>query len=258
MGKRRENQTRDPWSPAVGGLKNAVGEIDSTYQFPQQLVAGFTPNQQFAHGQIEGLARGGNPLLEGALGAGGDLLNNATNPFAQVQQQINPRLDEASRLAAERIGRSVGDAFGGGGRSGGKLHQRSLTDAIGDSTNNFYHNAWNAQTQAQLGAAQGQANSQLGAIDRLGGLNQQRYADANMLNALGGFQQQQQQRKQLAGRQNLQQKVNLLGYIGGLGGQQSSVVSDPNANIGAASGLIGSLGGLAGGVSGTGGIASLF
>lgn len=190
-------QTTAPWIGQQGPLQSiyrygeALMGTPQSY-FPGQTVAGFAPAQEIALGLTQQRALGGNPAqnalggylagqlqqpgvgvapaveasgqLAGAAGAGltglQGLAGGGPNPYLDQMFQAGTRA--LNRNFQESVVPSLNATFGGAGRTGGGLHQQSLTDAgqrhqetVGDFAANLYGGQYQADQNRRLAASQG-------------------------------------------------------------------------------------------------------
>ena len=177
--------------------------------YPENTVAGFSPEQQMAMTLQGNRALSGSPLTRSGQNLALNTLQgnflNANNPYLQ-QAVINP------------ITERVQGTFSQAGRLGSAYNQNALTNALSDV---YYRNYENERARQ---------NAMIGAAPELARTDLQDYAD---LARVGAMRQQQAQKDILANAdrfnflqsapaQNLNQFIGQVGNTAGGYGQQTS------------------------------------
>jgi hypothetical protein len=143
-----------------------LNQAQSQYQNTPQLVAPFAPQQNQAITNIGQMAQNGNPAVNAAQNYATQTLNG--NVFQ------NPELNNLFQQGADQIQKQMASEFANAGRNV-DASQGQTAQALGNFGANLYGNAFNTETQAQmgaLGAAPGIQNSQLGMQNALYGAGQ--------------------------------------------------------------------------------------
>lgn len=318
----KTKQKSDPWRPAQPALNQALtgamNAYNTTYQGPG--VASMDPNVTAGQdrilsnanagtmGQIGGAAasnvgdvvtdggfaagqRGAMSGIAGALGTFNQNMNTATsalNPYVSgAMRGSNPYLDEAIGNSMSEASDAVNRQFSASGRYGSGAHSGSLGRQLGNIATNARMNAYNMDTQNQLGAinslgslSSAGLSGNLGGFGAMAGLGQQAFGNTLAgAAAVPGLSQAQnadaQSQMQIGGQrmdynQLLIDKANenpwtragnlaqIAGGIGGLGGTtegtQTQSISGGLPILGAAFGGLGLLRNM----GGLGGFGSMF
>lgn len=188
-------QTNDPWAPAQPYLKQSLDmgaqAVRTPMQyFPGSTVAGFSGATMRGLGGIAQRA-GQTPAMfgeaQGAVGRAMGPSGFGANPFGQqmigaAQQgtdvsalrgftsgQPNPYLGDLWGQGSRQITDQVNAQFTGSGRTGGAQHVDTLTRGLGDFTSQLYGQAYEADRNRALSAANSLAGFSSGDLDRLTG-----------------------------------------------------------------------------------------
>jgi hypothetical protein len=317
------NQTRDPYAPAVPTLNTALAGANSAYgsTYNGSSVAAKDPNVTAGQDTILGNAASGNisnlagsassnigdvmgngGLAQGSQGAmngiGGALgtfnsqmgqATSALTPYANGSMRgSNPYLNDSIDNAMTEAANATNRQFSSAGRYGSGAQSSALGNQLGQIATNARMNAYNTDTQNQLGAAtslgsmagnglsgnisgnnaiaglgqQGFANT-LNGLNSIGTLNTAQNTDAQNQMTIGGQNMSYNQQQIDAANQDPWTKVGNLAQIGGgiagLGGTTNGTATQTQDT-----GLGGIIGGALGGLGalknmgGLAGIGSLF
>jgi len=249
-------------TPTSQGLLGQLGQLYGSGQgYPQQQVAGFSPDQLAAMGlteQMTGqqqgymntaqganqqLAAGQNPYVQAAQQANagiaaGNNLDPSKNPALQqyLQAGMNPIISNYTNAVAPNI-LSNAITSGGLGSSGTQQAfnqaQQNLAQNLGTYTAGVIEPAYEAglgQQMQAIGETTGLLQPQETAISQTPGLVSGAYTPTGQLMGVGTQQQQQGQNilntifgNQMAPYQMLGQAAGLLGPLAGGGSQNFTI-----------------------------------
>lgn len=248
--------TREPWGPAQDPLSDIAGRVEKYLRsrpfefFPGQTYAPQTASELGAIESLQGAAGmwPGQvmPAWEGMLGAA-DVANNpyVTGMAEAIQSRVNRNLSE-NILPQIGVGQVGQGGFGTSGDVAAGIASRGTQEVLSEQLANLYGGAYGMGLQAQQGAlgmapgmfAQPAAFlGQAGALERQEG---QRAIDEAM---------QRHQFQQMEPWQRMQMGAGLVGPIGQLGSEGTSMASSTStpSPFQAIGGLIGAGSSLAGG-----------
>ncbi len=186
-GENKQTQTQEssvkPLEFTIPGLENMTGQIEGLLG-----QTGITDTQKNALSNITNTVNGLQPQLTGILqnflGGGGvgsanqniqnslGVLQNQLTPIAQGQNlnvEQNPYLQKIVQQGQDSIRNQIGSAFAGAGRSFSGAHMNALGNALGDSSNRMYFDAYNNERNNQMNAINGLLSGSLagaGALDQ--------------------------------------------------------------------------------------------
>lgn len=255
--KQKTSSSTQPWAPAIPGLKNMLGDIDS-------LSGNYQPNglEQNALGQIANNAQNlpnfgaqaGNITSNFLTGDPSGMLGPA---YAAYQGQMNPvanaSLDPtqtpgvAAALDTIRgdVKNTVNGMFAGAGRDLSGLNAQYLARGISQGEAQPLLNQYNQNVANRQNAANGLLSGAISTSDTMGknqaqGFNMAQFVPGLVNQGPNSVLQSQQQARSLP-IQNLAQLEALLLPIAGLGQQGSSNTTSTAAPWQAATGLLGVL-----------------
>lgn len=173
----------EPWGEAQPYLGDILKEAQKFYnqgygtaQYPYDTVAPTSQYTTSGIGQIAERAAAGSPLQQ---------------PLQQGMREIlsgdrlmegNPYFSAMAGRVRDEVMPGINATFGGMGRTGGGLHQESLSKGLGDSIGALAYQNYGDE-----------ADRQLKAMAMAPGIMANDYADANALLGIGGLEQQRAQ-----------------------------------------------------------------
>ncbi len=237
-----QNSTYTPNSQAYNAYSSLLPTAQQVAQTPwnpatSQSIAGFSPQQMQAFGQIGAMQGGYKPYMDaagqyaaqGAAPISDSAISRYMNPFQN--DVINSTMAQMGQMNAQQQNQVVGNSIAQGALGGDrvKVAQGVLAGQQGMSNASTLAGL-NSQNYGQaLGAAQGDRSAAAQAGYQFGNLGQLSqslgYNDANALLQSGGMQQNQQQNVNNAASQNAQSQTMwpyqnaqwLASILGGLG-----------------------------------------
>lgn len=245
-GEQEQVTKNEPWSALQPYLKSYYGAGQDWFnaaKSPEEMVAGFSPEQQMGMGMISNRAMMGSPITGAAQR---EALNTLSGRSGQAA--FNPLFDTAARKMGEKFRSitmpAIGARFGGVGRGGSGLEKEmyqgamgNLATGLGDLAGNIYGRE--RQNQMQM----------MGMAPMISGMD---YGDMQRLMGVGGMRQGLAQQRMDAPGQRLQQWGSLLQPGSGFGTQTQTMPRNPLGSAMGGAMMGGSLGGPWGALAGGG------
>lgn len=140
----------DPYAPTIPYLNDYLAQTSALYGGGAPM---FSALEQQGYDALQSTATAGTPGLDAAITEnnrtlGGEYLDVANNPYLRAI---------ADRMGGQAMA-GANATFGGRGRTGGGLHQQSLTRGIADANAGVYAPAYEAE-RGRMSSAVGMAPS---------------------------------------------------------------------------------------------------
>ncbi len=236
-GSTNTTQSSEPWKPVQSKLQGALGDIGDLYSgggfrtdpFMGDRVAGFGDVSQQAQQMTMDQAAQGGQLVGQASG----FLGNMMDPQYQSDQ-----LDAVKREALGTAIPAATSMFSGSGMLSSTPAMEHVGRAATQAVAPHEYGAWQAAQQRGMGAAQ-----------MAPGIAQAGYLPGQMMGGVGGAMDAMRQREIESGMQQhyemqgadltgMQDYVNMLRSIGGMGGQTAQVTKQ-NMGMGGLAQILG-------------------